>query len=78
VVAPDELLEQATALAQRLAALPPEAVQRVRSLLNEHVERAAASLPRCAEAELACFDSDEHADRVERLRLRLQAKSGAR
>ncbi|MDX6215690.1 MAG: enoyl-CoA hydratase [Frankiales bacterium] len=77
VVSPDELLEQVTALAQRLAALPPDAVQRVRSLLNEHVERAAAALPRCAEAELACFDSDEHADRVQRLRLRLQTKSDA-
>jgi enoyl-CoA hydratase len=78
VFAPGELLREAAVLAQRLAALPPEAVRQVRSLLNEHVERAAVALPRCSAAEIACFDSDEHADRVEALYLRLQAKAAVR
>jgi enoyl-CoA hydratase len=78
VVPAAELATEAGSLAERLAALPPEAVQKVRALLNEHVERAAVSLQRCSDAEIASFDSDEHGERVADLERRLQARADRR
>ncbi|MET0821329.1 MAG: enoyl-CoA hydratase-related protein [Aeromicrobium sp.] len=41
VVAPDELMPQAVAYAQRLAALPAQAVQDTKTVLNQHLRQAA-------------------------------------
>jgi enoyl-CoA hydratase len=78
VVPTATLMQEVLSLAARLATLPPAAVQQVRALLNEHVERAAVSLERSSEAEIACFDSDEHGALVADLQLRLQAREARR
>lgn len=77
VVGSNSLRAEAAALAVRLAALPPGAVQQVRALLNEHVERAAAGLQRSSEAEIACFDTEEHATRIAALEGALHSREGS-
>jgi enoyl-CoA hydratase/carnithine racemase len=44
VVEPDEVLPAAMAFAQRLAALPPQAVQDTKVLLNQHLRQSAVSV----------------------------------
>jgi enoyl-CoA hydratase len=56
VVAPDQLLTEATAYAQRLAAQPPQAVQQTKALLNVHLK---ANAERALELGLAA-ESDSH------------------
>jgi enoyl-CoA hydratase len=70
-----DVLEEALSLADRLAALPAQAVREARQLLNSHIDRAAAILPDCARAESACFDTEEHRVLLERLSARVAAKS---
>jgi enoyl-CoA hydratase len=69
------VLEEALVLAKRLAALPPQAVQQARQLLNSHIDRAAVILADCARAESQCFDTKEHRVLLERLSARVAAKS---
>ena len=70
-----DVLEEALSLADRLAALPAQAVREARHLLNSHIDRAAAILPDCARAESACFDTEEHRVLLERLSARVAAKT---
>jgi enoyl-CoA hydratase len=74
VPAPD-VVEEALQLAKRLSALPPQAVQQTRQLLNFHIDRVAALLPQCAHAESECFDTEEHRVLLEQLSARLAAKN---
>jgi enoyl-CoA hydratase len=74
-VAACDVLEEALSLADRLAALPAQAVREARQLLNSHIDRAAAILPDCARAESACFDTEEHRVLLERLSARSAAKT---
>ncbi|KKC06158.1 MULTISPECIES: enoyl-CoA hydratase/isomerase family protein [Mycobacterium] len=69
-----EVLGEALQLAERLAALPPRAVQQARQLLNFHIDRVAAILPHCARAESECFDTEEHRVLLERLSARVATK----
>jgi enoyl-CoA hydratase len=76
-VAPtSETVREAVALAQRLAVLPPHAVQEARRLLNYQLGQAASLLSECARAESACFDTEEHSAAVAQLSGRLAAKAG--
>jgi enoyl-CoA hydratase len=62
-------------LAQRLAALPAQAVRQTRRLLNAPLEAAAEGLlDDCSAAEIACFDSDEHRNRLDDLIVRIAAR----
>lgn len=70
-----DVLEEALRLADRLAALPPQAVRQTRQLLNFHIDRVAALLPHCARAESECFDTEEHRVLLERLSARAAAKN---
>jgi enoyl-CoA hydratase len=70
-----DVLEEALQLAKRLSALPAQAVQQARQLLNFHIDRVAAILPHCARAESECFDTEEHRVLLERLSVRVAAKS---
>jgi enoyl-CoA hydratase len=74
VVPTSETLLQASRLAHRLAALPPQAAGAAKRLLNSHIERAAPVLSECARAESACFDTEEHSVALERLSARLAAR----
>jgi enoyl-CoA hydratase len=74
VVPTPETLAESVLLAHRLAALPPQAVQQTRRLLNSHIERAATMLDDCARAEIACFDTEEHRILLERLSNKVSAK----
>ncbi len=67
VVPDDQLLDQAMEMAQRLAALPPQAVQSTKRALNLHLARAAAGVLEYAlAAEYQSFDTEEHRRIVER------------
>lgn len=60
VVADGTSFESAVELAQRLAALPPQAVQDTKKALNVHLARAATGLVElCATAEYRSFDTPE-------------------
>jgi enoyl-CoA hydratase len=74
-VPPCDVLDEALQLAQRLAALPPQAVRQTRQLLNFHIDRVAELLPQCARAESECFDTEEHRVLLERLSARVAAKT---
>lgn len=75
VVPAGDVLDEALSLADRLAALPAQAVREARQLLNSHIDRAAEILPDCARAESACFDTEEHRVLLERLSARVAAKT---
>jgi enoyl-CoA hydratase len=61
VVAPDQLLDEAMALAQRLAGMPPQALQTTKRALNMHVSRAITGVLEYAlAAEYHSFDTPEH------------------
>jgi len=61
VVPQDQVLDEAMALAHRLAALSPRAVQDTKRTLNLHLERAISGvLDFGIAAEMECFTSDEH------------------
>lgn len=61
-VVPDgEILDKAIAVAERLAALPPQAVQSTKRAVNLHVARAAAAvLDYALAAEFQSYDTPEH------------------
>jgi enoyl-CoA hydratase len=61
VVADDKLLDEAFALAEKLAAQPPQAVQSTKRALNMHMKRAVAGVLEYAlSEEYASFDTPEH------------------
>jgi enoyl-CoA hydratase len=65
VVAPEALLDEAVAVAERLAAQPPQAVQSTKRALNMHVKRAIAGVLEYALVEeFTSFDTTEHQDIV--------------
>ena len=60
LVADDELMQEATALAHKLAALPPQAVQETKRALNLHLQQAATTvLPFALSAEAESFATPE-------------------
>lgn len=66
VVPDDRLVEDAMAMAQRLAALPPQAVQSTKRALNMHLARATAGVLEYAlAAEYQSFDTEDHRRIVE-------------
>jgi len=61
VVASDVVLDEAMALGERLAALPPQALRSTKRALNMHLQRAAAGvLDYALAAEYHSFDTPEH------------------
>jgi enoyl-CoA hydratase len=67
VTADGEVLDKAIAVAQRLAALPPQAVQSTKRAVNLHVARAAAAvLDYALAAEFQSYDTPEHKAAVAR------------
>jgi enoyl-CoA hydratase len=78
-VVPDaELLDQALAVAGKLAAAPPQAVQSTKRALNMHLKRAIAGVLEYALAEeFASFDTPEHQDLVRGFLERSRARSAA-
>ncbi len=60
LVADDQLMEEATALAHKLAALPPQSVQETKRALNLHLQQAATTvLPFALSAEAESFATPE-------------------
>ena len=71
VVPADEVVAQATAFARRLAALPPQAVQDTKAVLNQHLRLAAvATLGYGLAAETHSHDTPEYAAAPEKFRSR--------
>jgi enoyl-CoA hydratase len=69
-----ELMDQALALAEKLAAQPPQAVQSTKRALNMHIKRAVAGVLEYALAEeYSSFDTPEHQALVTRFRERSRA-----
>jgi len=70
-VAADDLLQTATAVATRLASLPPAAVQATKRALNRHLAMAEAPVFELAlAAESNSFATAEHREAIERLTTR--------
>jgi len=78
-VVPDyQLLEQAMAVAQRIAALPPQAVQSTKRALNMHVKRAIAGVLEYAlSEEFDSFETAEHQALITEFLQRSKARAGA-
>jgi enoyl-CoA hydratase len=76
---PDEqLLDEAIALAEKLAALPPQAVQSTKRALNMHVKRAIAGVLEYAlTEEYVSFDTDEHRQLIRDFLARSKARADA-
>jgi enoyl-CoA hydratase len=71
VVPADRCVAEATAFAHRLAALPPQAVQDTKAVLNQHLRRSAvAALGYGLAAETHSHDTPEYAEVPERFRSR--------
>jgi enoyl-CoA hydratase len=71
VVPATDVLTEATAFAQRLAALPPQSVQDTKMLLNQHLRRSSvAALGYGLAAETHSHDTPEYAEVTEQLRSR--------
>jgi enoyl-CoA hydratase/carnithine racemase len=71
VLPPDEVLPAAVAYAQRLAALPPQAVQDTKSVLNQHLRASAVmALGYGVAAEVHSHDRPEYAEVPARFRAR--------
>jgi enoyl-CoA hydratase len=69
VVADDMVLDEALALAERLAALPAQAVRSSKIALNMHLSRAALGpLEYALAEEYISFDTQEFKDRVAQFR----------
>jgi enoyl-CoA hydratase/carnithine racemase len=70
-VAPEQVLPEATAMARRIAALPPQAVQDTKSVLNQHLRMAAvAVLGYGLAAESQSHDTPEYRSVPEKMRAR--------
>lgn len=68
VVPHEQLMAEATQLAQKLARLPQKALRDTKRALNAHVEKAVAGpLEIAIQAEIASLASPEHAERVRKL-----------
>jgi enoyl-CoA hydratase len=77
VVAPGELMKNALALAHRLAALPPQAVQDTKRALNIHLKIAMnAVLDFSLAAESESFGTPEVAEAVARIRAKAEKAKG--
>ncbi|WP_375484995.1 enoyl-CoA hydratase/isomerase family protein [uncultured Mycobacterium sp.] len=75
VVADDKVLDEALALAERLAALPAQAVQSTKVAMNMHLSRAAMGILEYAlYAEYTSFTTQEFKDRVAAFRARSNQK----
>ena len=60
LVADDQFMQEATALAHKLAALPPQSVQETKRALNLHLQQAATTvLPFALSAEAESFATPE-------------------
>ncbi|MBK6671594.1 MAG: enoyl-CoA hydratase/isomerase family protein [Actinobacteria bacterium] len=71
VVPGDRLIEEATAYAHRLAALPPQAVQETKALLNQHLRaNAVRALGLGLATEYQSHEQPEYREAGERLRTR--------
>jgi enoyl-CoA hydratase/carnithine racemase len=71
VVPADQVVAEATAFAHRLAALPPQAVQDTKAVLNQHLRLSAvAALGQGLAAETHSHDTPEYAEVPERFRSR--------
>ncbi|MGW6421553.1 enoyl-CoA hydratase/isomerase family protein [Nocardia sp. NPDC055053] len=71
VVAPDELLPEALALAHRIAAQPPEAVRGTKRVVNMYLSQALAGPMQAGfAAEIVSMQTPEHRDRLLALRQR--------
>ncbi len=71
VVAEDALLSEATKAAERIAALPQQAVEATKRALNLHLEKAVlATIDFAMEAETASFDTKELRANIDRFRER--------
>ncbi|HVV08171.1 enoyl-CoA hydratase/isomerase family protein [Amycolatopsis sp.] len=79
-VVPDgELMDQAIALAEKLAKQPPQAVQSTKRALNMHLKRAVAGVLEYALGEeFASFDTPEHQEIVRRFLARSKAREAER
>jgi len=65
VVADADLMDEAVALAEKIAAQPPQAVQSTKRALNLHMKRAVAGVFEYAlQEEFASFDTPEHREIV--------------
>ena len=75
VVADDKVLDEALALAERLAGLPAQAVQSTKIAMNMHLSRAALGVLEYAlAAEYTSFTTQEFKDRVAAFRARSNQK----
>jgi enoyl-CoA hydratase len=76
VVPADTLLDEALALAETLAAQPPQAVQSTKRALNMHVKRAMAGVLEYAlMEEFTSFDTPEHQNIVRKFRARATSRA---
>jgi enoyl-CoA hydratase len=78
VVPQRDVHAEAIRLAHRLAALPRQAANEMRRLLNAHMDQMGSLLEDSTRAEYACFDTDEHRLQLERLSERLGARARKR
>lgn len=79
VVPDDELLDEALAVATKLAAQPPHALQSTKRALNMHVKRAVAGVLEYALGEeFISFDTAEHQALVQRFVERSNARAQAK
>lgn len=70
-VPPEQVLSEATAMAHRIAALPPQAVQDTKSVLNQHLRQAAVTvLGYGLAAESQSHDTPEYKAVPEKMRAR--------
>lgn len=71
-----ELMDDALALADKLAAQPPQAVQSTKRALNMHIKRAIAGVLEYAlQEEFASFDTPEHQEIVRAFLARSQSRA---
>lgn len=70
VVPPDDLMTEAMDLAQRLASLPPQAIQDTKRSLNIHLKMAMSVLDFSLAAESESFGTPEVAEAVNKIRAR--------
>jgi enoyl-CoA hydratase len=69
VVAPEQLMPEALALARRLAQVPPEALQRTKSALNGYLDaQLDGAFELALSGELDSMGSPEHRDAVAKAR----------
>ncbi|MBX6387741.1 MAG: enoyl-CoA hydratase/isomerase family protein [Frankia sp.] len=76
VIADGDLMDEALALAEKIAAKPPQAVQSTKRALNMHIKRAVAGVFEYAlQEEFASFDTPEHREIVQAFLARSQRRA---